>query len=426
MTATTRSFRTAGGEFEPEVVVAGAGPAGATAARTLASAGIRTLIVDKAAFPRNKPCGGGISTRALSRFPWLEDALRPIDVHRVRRLHLEGPQQTVMTLDSERPCILLVRRLEFDHALVRTALDAGAEIADGFEITQAEEASDRVTLRARDGRTVTARAVIAADGVHSVVAKRLGVNPRWPRTRVALDMMEETSVQTLRATDPDVLWVAYARDGLDGYAYVFPKVRHVNVGIGCLLSHFDAHVDAHPYDLQRSFVESLVQQRVLEGQSDKASFTPFLIPVGGPLERAWHGRVLFAGDAGGFVNAITAEGIYYAMVSGELAARALVDQRGTDRPAANGRLYERLWRSELGAELGDATLLQRYLFSNHDRVARVVKGAGDMRWFTDMVLAYTRGERSYSAVRRTVIWRFPATALRLLRERLSAKPAEAS
>ncbi len=62
---------------------------------------------------------------------------------------------------------------------------------------------------------------------------------------------------------------------------------------------------------------------MLHGRSDRQCFTPFLIPVGGPLPRAWHGRILFAGDAGGFVNAITAEGIYYAMASGELAGRAI-------------------------------------------------------------------------------------------------------
>jgi geranylgeranyl reductase family protein len=411
--------------FDADVIVAGGGPAGAVAARTLARAGLDTLIVDRAAFPRNKACGGGISARALKRFDWLEAVLADVDVHRIARLHLEGPQHSVMAIESSQPCILLARRVEFDNALVRAACEAGARLDSGFEITQVEAADGRVTLRARDGRVRSARRVVAADGVHSVVAKRIGVNPRWPRTHVALDMMEETPTSTLRAVSPDVLWVAYARNGLDGYAYVFPKTHHVNVGIGCLLSHFDGHVTARPYDLQREFVGALVEQGVLHGSSDRSCFTPFLIPVGGPLDRTWAGPILFAGDAGGFVNAITAEGIYYAMVSGELAGRAIVASRRETSDDRVGRRYERLWRREFGAELKDATRLQRYLFSNHARVARVVRGAARMPWFTDMLLAYTRGERSYKAVRRTVIWRFPGTALRLARERVDKRPAVA-
>ena len=112
------------------------------------------------------------------------------------------------------------------------------------------------------------------------------MNLRWPRTHLAIDMMEETPASTLAATRPDVLWMAYGYRGLDGYAYVFPKTKHVNVGIGCLLSHFDREVSDPPYALQRTFVNTLVDDGVLKGQSDRECFTPFLIPVGGPLPRA--------------------------------------------------------------------------------------------------------------------------------------------
>jgi geranylgeranyl reductase family protein len=407
--------------FDAQVLVAGAGPAGAVAARTLAAAGVKTLLVDRAAFPRNKPCGGGISTRALVRLPWLEKALADVDVHRISCLHLEGPGRSALQLDSRDPSVLLVRRVEFDAALVRAAVDAGAELVCGFEITQASQDERQVTLRARDGRVLSAPHVVAADGVHSVVAKRLGVNQRWPRRSLAIDMMEETPIETLRAERPDVLWVAYAYNGLDGYAYIFPKTRHVNVGIGCLLSHFDEHIDAQPYALQEQFVTSLVEAGALHGRSDRASFTPFLIPVGGPLPNAWHGRVLFAGDAGGFVNAITAEGIYYAMVSGELAGKALAAAPASGAADAPGRAYERLWRSELGAELSDAVLVQRYLFSSHARVERVVRGAAALPALTDLILAYVRGELSYAALRRRMLFRFPLTIFRMARERLAAR-----
>ena len=398
------------------VIVAGAGPAGAVAARTLAAAGIETVLVDKAVFPRNKPCGGGISMRALVRFPWLTGAMGGIDVHPIRRLHLEGPRGATVDLESPEPCVLLIRRVEFDHALVQSAVDAGATLVGGFEITQVSEDAESVTLQARDGRRLSARAIVASDGVHSVIAKRLGVNPRWPRTSLAIDMMEETAADTLRADRPDVLWVAYAHGGLDGYAYIFPKTHHVNVGIGCLLSHFDKAIDDAPYSLQERFVSSLVRAGVLHGRSDRTSFTPFLIPVGGPLPRAGHGRVLFAGDAGGFVNAITAEGIYYAMVSGELAARAVISTKRSIGEAA-GHAYERLWRQEIGRELFDAVRVQRYLFANHERVRQVVQGAAHLSGLTEMILDYFCGRLSYGSLRRRMLLRFPATAFRLAREK---------
>jgi flavin-dependent dehydrogenase len=228
-------------------------------------------------------------------------------------------------------------------------------------------------------------------------------------------MMEETPVETLRAARPDVLWVAYAHEGLDGYAYVFPKVRHVNVGIGCVLSHFDEAIEDAPYTLQQRFVSSLVSRGVLDGASDRRSFTPFLIPIGGPLARAAHGRVLFAGDAGGFVHAITAEGIFYAMVSGELAGRAIAGAGVLADPQRVGDRYERAWRREIGAELRDAVRVQKYLFTSHDRVARVVAGASGSSSLTRLILDYFKGHVSYGALRRRMMWRFPMTMVRLAR-----------
>jgi len=408
---------------DPDVIVAGAGPAGAVAARTLAAAGLRTLLVDRAEFPRNKPCGGGISPRASRRFPWFDRAVAGIDVHRISKLHLEGPGGAVCDVSSPEPSVYLVRRLDLDHALVREAERAGAELVERFEITQVSQTRSGVTFTSRDGRELTAPAVVAADGVHSVTAKRLGVHARWPDTGLAIDMMEETPIETLSADRSDVLWVSYAYRGLDGYSYIFPKTRHVNVGIGCLLSYFKEAVSEAPYDLQQGFVNALVADGALQGQSDRQNFTPFLIPIGGPMRPASRGPVLFAGDAGGFVNAYTAEGIYYAMVSGELAGRALAKTAGDG--VAAGAVYERLWRRELGTELNDAVKVQRYLFANHDRVNRAVRGAAAAPDLVALMLSYVSGELSYASFRRKLILRFPLTVWRVARERFGAGPAHA-
>src|SRR5262245_46878487 len=112
----------------PHVIVVGGGPAGATAARSLAVAGVSVLLLDRSAFPRNKPCGGGISTRVLRRFSYLDHALSRIPTHLLSRLYLEGPDGESTIIESDEPAALMVRRLEFDALLVALAVEAGARL----------------------------------------------------------------------------------------------------------------------------------------------------------------------------------------------------------------------------------------------------------------------------------------------------------
>lgn len=389
-----------------DVLIVGGGPAGATAGRRLARAGARVVIVDRARFPRNKPCGGAISMRALRRFPHLADAVARIDTHYVSRLHLESPGGGHVLLASPAPAALMIRRIAFDNLLLALAREAGAEVIEGTEIAGAHETTAAVVLRARDGRQFEAPLVIAADGVNSVLARRLGLNRAWPPRRVAIDMMEETPDEALRSTDPSTLWVAYGYGGSEGYAYVFPKAAHVNVGVGYVLECFRSSIDAPPYDVQRAFIDTLRARGVLAGASSRAHFTPFLIPVGGPLRKTMTARVLCAGDAGGFVNGITAEGIYYAMVAGDLAAQAIA--AGT--PAA----YERLWRREIGAELRDAVLVQRHLLTSPARIDRLVQTARRAEDIAAVLIRYAMGEVSYRHARRRVLLRSPGLVVRLL------------
>jgi geranylgeranyl reductase family protein len=410
------------------VLVVGAGPAGATAARTLAAAGVPVRLLDRSAFPRNKPCGGGISARVLRRFPYLDGALESIATHAVSRLYLEEPSGASTIIESDEPAALMIRRLEFDALLVRLAVEAGAELVTGADIVQAA-AADCVTVVARDGRRFEAPLLIAADGVHSLVGRRLGINPGWPADSLALDMMEETPRETLRDLDPSTLWIAYGYRGgtgfgqsetrplPEGYAYIFPKRDHVNIGIGYVLSYFRREVADAPYDLQRAFVDDLRSRDIVAGRSERANFTPFLIPVGGPLRDPGRGRVLLAGDAGGFVNAFTAEGIYYAMVSGDLAAKAVLTTAADAAPEALVRRYRRACRREIGAELRDSVLIQRHLFSDRRRIAEIVREAPRHRALTKVILDYAIGRRSYRSARRRLVGGSPRLAFRLIWQR---------
>ena len=297
-------------------------------------------------------------------------------------------------------------------------------------LLQARETPDAVELTARDGREFESRVVIAADGVHSTVARRLGLNPGWPASSVALDMMEETPRSALRDIDPSTLWVSYGHQpaghqppggaAAEGYAYIFPKRDHVNVGIGYLLSYYRESMDESPYDLQREFVDGLRRRRLVEGESVRDNFTPFLIPVGGPLRKPARGSVLLAGDAGGFVNAFTAEGIYYAMVSGDLAARAIVDDAASWSGWKLADRYRRTCQAEIGAELRDSVWIQRFLFSDPRRIARMIRAAPHQPAITQLILDYAMGRRPYRSVRRRLLARSPGLALHLMVEILKS------
>ena len=169
-------------------------------------------------------------------------------------------------------------------------------------------------------------------------------------------------------------------------------------------------MDDSPYDLQRAFIDDLRRRHIVEGDSVRANFTPFLIPVGGPLKNPGRGSVLLAGDAAGFVNGITAEGIYYAMVSGELAADSVL---GDDpRPLADR--YRRACDGEIGAELRDSVLLQRYLFADRRRVAAVIRGASREEALKRLMLEFIAGRMSYRTLRRRMLTRSPILAARML------------
>jgi flavin-dependent dehydrogenase len=390
--------------------------------------------LDRSKFPRNKPCGGGISLRVLKRFPYLAPELSRIGTHAVGRLYLEGPDGESTVIESDGPAALMVRRVEFDALLVDLACEAGAELITGVDIVRASTTASGVVLESRDGRSFEAPIVIAADGVHSVIARRLGLNPGWPATKVALDMMEETPREQLRDVDPSTLWVSYGFSPVapklgdertraraeEGYAYVFPKHDHVNVGIGYVLDHYRKAIDVPPYELQRGFVDVLRRRGVMEGDSVRRNFTPFIIPVGGPLSKPGRGGVLLAGDAGGFVNGFTAEGIYYAMVSGDLAARTIVS---TPARAVTtlARRYHRAVRREVGAELRDSVLIQRYLFTDRRRIADVINSASEERDLTKLVLDFAVGRLSYAALRWRMLARVPRLAAHLAWGRLKTK-----
>jgi len=385
------------------VIVAGAGPAGATAAKILGEAGVSTLLIDKSAFPRDKPCGGGISARALARFPYLKDALAKIPTSWVSKVHFESPSGFVVDYRSPDPLYLMIRRCEFDHLLFSLARPR-IEAATGL-VRKVTHDSDSVSVRTDTGE-YHARMIIGCDGANSVIARASGLRTGSVQSDYAIDMMEETPRQELSTAECDRMYIYYRIRSHYGYGYVFPKVSHLNVGVGFKLDYYLSSLRGAHYAHHQAFVDDLKSKHLLTGQSNRANFRAFPLPITGPLARTYADRVLLAGDAGGFVNALTAEGIYYAMVSGELAAKAALDAiRAGNFASAQLRSYERAWKQEIGDELVNSVRLQKLLLADPTRIDRIVRAASRHAVLADLLARYATGAITHARFKRSMLRR---------------------
>ena len=383
-----------------DVIVSGAGPAGATAARVLGEAGIATLLLDKSAFPRDKPCGGGISARALTRFPYLKDALANIPTSWVSKVHFESPSGFVVDYRSPDPLYLMIRRCEFDNLLFSLARPRVETLTALVRKVTVHPDHVMVGTEAGDYR---ASLVIGCDGANSIVARASGLRTGTVQSDYAIDMMEETPQQELSTAERDRMYIYYRIRSHYGYGYVFPKASHLNVGVGFKLDYYLANLRGEHYAHHQAFVDDLKSKQLLTGQSNRANFRAFPLPISGPLARTYADRVLLAGDAGGFVNALTAEGIYYAMVTGEVAARAAIDAIRTGNFGLSR--YQSAWKREIGDELANSVRLQKMLLADPTRIDRIVRAASRHPVLADLLARYATGALTHAQFKRSMLRR---------------------
>ncbi len=391
-----------------DVIVVGGGPAGATAARVLGEAGISTLLLDKSAFPRDKPCGGGISARVMGRFPWLDSALANIPVNWVSKVYFEAPSGVAVDYASQTPLYLMIRRSEFDNLLYSMARKQVDCVTPAL-VRKVTFQNDGVTVEAEvagERREYRGKIVLGSDGANSVVARASELRSGAVKNEYAIDMMEETPYAELRLAERDHMYVYYGYQGQYGYSYVFPKMNHVNLGIGCKVDHYLAGMRGEQYSHHRAFVDRLITKGLVTGASNRANFRAFPLPISGPLPRTYSDCTLLCGDAGGFVNAFTAEGIYYAMVTGDHAARTAIDAiRANDTSSNQLRQYEQAWRKEIGQDLGKSVAIQRLLLADLGRVDRIVRAASRNPTLAALLARYATGAMPYQQFKRSLFLR---------------------
>lgn len=297
-----------GGSEIWDVVVVGAGPAGASAAYAAASTGRRVLLVEKAELPRYKTCGGGIIGPSRDALP--AGVRLPLQ-DRVHAVTFTCNGRLARTRRTRRMLFGLVNRPEFDSALVKAAQEAGAQVRTGVAVSRVEQhgpaVPDRRTVAVitAAGDTVLARAVVGADGSASRIATHVGVK----FDQVDLGLEAEIPVPQPVAED----WAG--RILIDwgpmpgSYGWVFPKGDTLTVGVISARGQGNA---------TKEYLDTFVARLGLAGFEPEISSGHLTRcrAEGSPLSR---GRVLVAGDAAGLLEPWTREGISYALRSGRLA-----------------------------------------------------------------------------------------------------------
>ena len=288
-----------------DAVVVGAGPAGCAAAFDLATAGRAVLLLDKAEFPRHKACAGGLTRKSLRA---LRYAVTPVVRETVSAIVVERRSGEAATLASRNAVCAMTVRQELDHFCWQQTVAAGAHFARIGPIAGIDIASDGVTVRTAE-QEFRGRFLIGADGVHSRVRQLLyGDRPQWFRRGFAL----EARVYPTNGHSRDLVFdFGSVRQG---YGWVFPKGDHLNVGLG-------VYNDTGQEKLDRPRLEAYIRERFGEARAEHV--TGQYLGFGAEATPAAGERVFLVGDAGGFADALTGEGIHGAIASGQAAAEAI-------------------------------------------------------------------------------------------------------
>lgn len=360
-----------------DVVVVGAGPAGAILAYELAARGADVLVLEKESLPRYKACAGGITVRASQ--------LLGLDITPIARETIYGA--TVFCRDRhftrryDKPLIHTVMREEFDDFLIQRAKAAGATLLDNTPVRDLKEDDDAATIVTTEA-SFLAKIVAGADGARSVVASSSGF---MRRSSYGMALEAEISVPTEKLIQWDSLIgvsLGYLRGG---YAWVFPKKEHLSVGIGGPLNQAKR--------LKTCYLAVLASLNL--DNSSVIRLRSQWLPMRREGETVCSRRCVLLGDAAGMVDPLTGEGIHHAVKSARIAAPVVL--RCLQTGGGGLQEYGDAVESEIFPEVKAARAFQRF-FTWFPGLCYEMVESSDRLWRACCRLL--RGEETYLTLRR--------------------------
>lgn len=327
-----------------DVVVIGAGPAGSAAARRARALGLSTAIVDRSVFPRHKLCGALLSGRGHKALKAVF-GLEPDHEHFLysRKVAFEWDGQTLAKFRAPYD-LTYTYRLDFDHRLLNEAIAAGAEDYQGVRVETFDDANNRLTLST--GETLEYGVLIGADGAASPVAKHiLGAAFDDSKIGFAFEVEAPGGCQ-----DEDLMSIDF-RIVHWGYGWNFPKKDSRTIGLGAIKG------------VDQDLKARMERYMKIQGVEGEPKVKGAHIPLGDYKKVPGRANVLLVGDAAGFVDALTGEGLAYAMESGAEAAEAAAEALKAGKPAGALAAYQKRIKY-IQTELDKANKLRQYAFSS--------------------------------------------------------------
>ncbi len=373
--------------MDADVIIAGAGPAGAIAACVLASSGVSVLVIEKALFPRYKVCGGGLTHKIISEIPL---DLGPVIEAPVFSIRFSCGFKEIFTRNSATPMMYCTMRDRLDKFILDEAVQKGAVVRFEEQVTGVTQDAAGVKVETSKG-TYHARLLIGAEGASGTVSRAIGLRDH---------IMQGLAWEAELKPPPGFLEKFGSTVFLDwgtfpgGYGWIFPKKDHISVGVGGPATLSKGMMPYYERFLASAGITTDISKAGELAFSETLSLKSWPIPVRVKKTQFHKGNIMIAGDAAGLTDPLTGEGIYYAVRSGKLAAKACIDHLSGDSGAMAA--YTRSVNDELMNELTEANRIKAIFNMMPGTIHNWVK-TSDRAWGAFGKIL--RGERFYADVR---------------------------
>ena len=412
-------------ELDSEIIIIGAGPAGISAAKYLIENGIKVLLIDKADFPRMKPCASALSYRVLKEFPYVKNFVDTyifsVSIHSSDLSYFINSK----TDDLENPYLGFPKsRTDFDHKMLEMIKKMDCRVITKEEVINIEKNDYWIKAYTNKGNTYSGLAIIGADSAVSTVAKICKMGFYDPRRKakkrkelnygIEQEVYYDNSIiQNIEHIEPHTVQVFFHYDNFKGYCWHFPRSIGTNIGV------FSQITKGHEtINILKKFRRVLIERKyfpkeIAEDNLESIKYVGAVIPASKPYKNISDDRIVLIGDAGGFCSPLTGEGIYFSMMSGKIAGSILSMYVKAYRKMKNKvkddailkhifskknlKKFNKEAKKAIGNELA-MHFFARKIFMNKKNYDTALRWAKENKRITDLFINFMLGKESYKYV----------------------------